>query len=145
MYDIVPSITYATCFNENPAELLLREKSAQDQRENLRLSKATHLLINWREIARYRSPGNYGFSSWPQRSDIERWIVDGIVERVEWPFGSEDAELFSVTSEKIGQRPPAPSTFEVAWAGNYVPVVHRSLQRTVSEVRRLEQFPQGRP
>lgn len=96
VFDFLPPIEYATCFNENPAEPRLRGKTKEEQRANLRAAQISHLLINWSEIARYRSPGNYGFSDWPQRSDIDQLLADGIVERVAWPFETMRAELLKV-------------------------------------------------
>ncbi len=96
VFDFVPPIEYATCFNENPAEPRLRGKTKEEQLANLRAAQISHLLINWSELARYRSPGNYGFGSWPQRSDIDQLIADGVVERVAWPFEAARVELLKV-------------------------------------------------
>ncbi len=53
-------------------------------------------MINWAEIERYRSPGNYGFSKWPQPSDIEAMIAADIVKRVQWDLGKDRADLLEV-------------------------------------------------
>ncbi len=135
VYDFVPDIEYATCFNENPAETLLRDKTVQEQQDNLRKSQVTHLLINWIEIARYRGPGNYGFSAWPQRSDVEQWINAGIVERVDWPFDSADAELFRVVRGKNEPRAVLPSASQAVRMGVVVPPKNRSQLLASDRVR----------
>jgi hypothetical protein len=96
VFDFVPPVRYATCFNVSIAEQLLRGASEDKQRENLRADGVTHVLIHWGEIRRYRSPGNYGFSDWPQRSDIESLVERGIFERVAWPFDPRLVELFRI-------------------------------------------------
>ncbi|MEZ6081607.1 MAG: hypothetical protein R3C56_39840 [Pirellulaceae bacterium] len=45
--------------------------------------------INWNELARYRSPGNYGFSGWPQREDIERLVSDRVLRPLDSPFAAQ--------------------------------------------------------
>jgi hypothetical protein len=92
-------IVYSTCFDRSPVEGLLRDKTVEQQRENLRAAGATHLLVNWAEIARYRNPGNYGFSDWPSREDIEKLLESGVIRRVAWPFAAEVAEMFEVADQ----------------------------------------------
>ena len=95
-FDFRMPIVYSTCFDVSPVEKWLRGKTAEQQRTNLHAAGATHMLFNWTEIARYRNPGNYGFSDWPSREDIEKLWESGVVRRVEWPFAAESAELFEV-------------------------------------------------
>ncbi len=75
-------VVYASCFNINPGERWLREKSIDDQRQVLVEQGITHIIVDWREIERYRSPGNYGFSDWPQRPDIDALIENGVAEEI---------------------------------------------------------------
>ncbi len=93
----VPLI-YSTCFDLNPAEQWLRGKSAAEQRSVLHDNHITHVLINWNEIDRYRSPGNYGFSDWPQQTDSQSLQSEGVLERIDWPVNG--VELFKVREEK---------------------------------------------
>lgn len=94
VFDFQPAIEYATCFNTPPGKLGLEGKSPSEQREWLEQRGITHVLVHWREISRYRSPGNYGFSAWPSRSDIELMIRNGVLHPVEnWPFDREEADL----------------------------------------------------
>jgi hypothetical protein len=95
-FDFRMPIVYSTCFDVSPVEKLLRAQSAEMQRVNLRAIGATHLLINWAEIARYRTPGNYGFSDWPNREVINNLLEAGVVCRVEWPIQAEVAEIFEI-------------------------------------------------
>lgn len=96
VYDFIAPIEYSTCFDVNPGEVYLKEKSRTDQLESLRQRSITHILIQWTEIRRYRSPNNYGFSDWPQPSDIQKLVDDGVVSRVDWEFPISFAELLEV-------------------------------------------------
>lgn len=92
---------YATCFNESPAELLLRNKSPDEQHRALVASGFTHLVIDWVDIRRYRSPGNYGFSDWPQPQDISSMVESGVFKPVETRFDPADFQVL-----EVGLAPP---------------------------------------
>ena len=101
VFDFEPPVEYATCFNENPGEALLMAGSPTEKRRRLRERGFTHVLVHWVEIERYRSPGNYGFSTWPQRSDMDALVDESVLVRVDWPF-TEFVDLFKVAE----QNPP---------------------------------------
>lgn len=93
------SVAYATCFDDNPGEAWLKDLPADQQSANLKTNQVTHLLINWNEIDRYRQPGNYGFSSWPQPSDIAELKRRRIVQSVSgWHLQNAGIELLEVLS-----------------------------------------------
>lgn len=96
VYDFRMPIVFATCFNTNPGETWLRGKTPEQQRAALHAAGITHILINWREIRRYRAPGNYGFSDWPQRGDVEQWISQGVAVPVPIAWEDEDVEILQV-------------------------------------------------
>lgn len=98
-FDFRMPILCSTCFDRSPAEMLLRGKTGEQQRANLRAVGATHLMVNWSEIGRYRTAGNYGFSDWPSHADIGELLESGVIRRVEWPIAGEAAELFQVITE----------------------------------------------
>ncbi|MGN6548061.1 MAG: hypothetical protein ACTHK7_23705 [Aureliella sp.] len=89
-------ILYSTCFDANPGEAMLRGKTPAEQTAALHEHGITHIMINWGEIARYRSPGNYGFSDWPQPADIEQMIASGVLSRIAWPLDKDSVELLKV-------------------------------------------------
>ncbi len=96
VFDFIAPIEYSTCFDVNPAEVYLKGKSRTEQLTSLRQRGITHILIQWTEIHRYRYPNNYGFSEWPQPSDIQKLVDDGVVSRVDWGFPISFAELLEV-------------------------------------------------
>ena len=91
----IPNL-YSTCFDRSAFEMATRESSIDRQRQNLESLGVTHVMIHWSEIARYRSPGNYGFSSYVQRELLQEMVDQGLLERVDWPVLSDVAELFRV-------------------------------------------------
>lgn len=96
-YDFRVPIVYATCFNTNPGESWLAATEATQQRKHLADQGISHVFVNWSEIARYRSPGNYGFSPWPQPADVELMERSGVLRRVEsLPFEAEAVALYEV-------------------------------------------------
>jgi len=95
-FDFLAPIEYSTCFDLNPGEDYLRAQTVEEQSANLEKNGITHIMIQWAEINRYRHPGNYGFSDWPQPADVQKLVDDAVVTRVEWGFPQEVAELFEV-------------------------------------------------
>ncbi len=78
-YDFRMPIVYATCFDRNMGEEWLRDQTPMQQHEHLKQAGISHVLINWNELQRYRSPGNYGFSDWPQRDDVSGLVESGVL------------------------------------------------------------------
>lgn len=99
-FQFEPRIVYATCFNETPGQAWLEGLSPEQQRENLLEHDITHIVVDWIAIARYRSPGNYGFSQWPQASDIEALIANGVVRRLGTEFSAADFEVLEVIQQE---------------------------------------------
>lgn len=97
-YRFERALQYATCFNTPIGEDELRNSSAEDQHKWLKLSGFTHILVQWSDIDRYRSPGNYGFSTWPTREEIEALVQSGVVRRLteDWPIDTGSAEWLEV-------------------------------------------------
>lgn len=97
-YRFERAIQYAICFNTPIGEDELRNRSVEEQRKWLKSAGFTHILVQWSEIDRYRSPGNYGFSTWPTREDIETLVQSGVVRRIteDWPVDIGSAELLEV-------------------------------------------------
>jgi hypothetical protein len=91
---------YATCFDEPPVKSLIAGMSAKEQRVALKDAGISHIVIDWTEIGRYRSPGNYGFDDWPSRWDVDRLIEDGVVENMQTPFSTASFQALKVLPPK---------------------------------------------
>ncbi len=92
-------IIYSTCFNDAPGESWLRDQASEKQRENLHANGVTHVMVDWYEIERYRSPGNYGFSDWPVQSDFKAMVEAGVLRPMQHPFPTDRVEIFEVVRE----------------------------------------------
>ena len=88
-------VVYSTCFDTNPGQAWLAGSDPAQQRAALAAAGITHVLINWSEIERYRSPGNYGFSDWPQPAHLEQLLRDQVLEPIKWG-GNDRVQLFKV-------------------------------------------------
>ncbi|MFO1064763.1 MAG: hypothetical protein U0892_12940 [Pirellulales bacterium] len=51
-------------------------------------------MVNWAEIRRYQSPGNYGFSEWPQPEDIDAMEQNGVIELMSIPEAADPSKPF---------------------------------------------------
>ncbi len=65
-YDV--PVEYSTCFNAVSLE-------------HLRERNIAFVLVDWSEIGRFRSPGNYGFPSNIQPDVFDKLVADGVLER----------------------------------------------------------------
>ncbi len=93
-YNIRKPVLYHTCFNACPLERMVSDQP-EETRQYLVDEGITHVLVNWQEIARYRSPGNYGFTNFIQIPLFERLCEEKILEYM--PDVSEDGvALFRV-------------------------------------------------
>jgi hypothetical protein len=71
-------ILYNTCFNETPLKEILSAKNTalEFQRRGI-----TFVLVDWAEIARFRSPGNYGYSEFVTPELFEKLVSDKVLKR----------------------------------------------------------------
>ncbi|MFM9117161.1 MAG: hypothetical protein ACKOU6_13475, partial [Planctomycetota bacterium] len=77
VFDLEVPITYHTCWNTSPLDDWLRGRSAAALRDEFERRGVSHVYFHWSEIARYRSPGNYGFPS-----DVTAaWVEEELVQR----------------------------------------------------------------
>jgi hypothetical protein len=60
-------IVYNTVFNDEILETLVRGRTPEHVRSDLARLGVTHVYVDWFEIERYRSPGNYGFTTFVTR------------------------------------------------------------------------------
>ncbi len=74
-------IVYNTVFNEENIELLARGRTPGELGEELHRQGITHVYVDWSEIARYRSPGNYGFTPFVTAEFFEELVRSGVLDR----------------------------------------------------------------
>jgi len=102
VFDIEVPVFYHTCWNKSWWEIWMKDRTTAERRSVLREHKISHVFFHWAEIARYRSPGNYGFSEYvSQQSVHEEFVKAGLLRPVPVPsrdgwLSPESGEVFEV-------------------------------------------------
>jgi 4-amino-4-deoxy-L-arabinose transferase-like glycosyltransferase len=73
-------ILYNTVFNEERIETIAKDRSPAEVGEELRRLGVTHVYVDWFEIERYRSPGNYGFTPFVTPALFSRLVEAGVLK-----------------------------------------------------------------
>jgi hypothetical protein len=81
VFDADFALLYNTVFDDSVFEQLTGQAQPDEILGRLRSAGVTHVLVNWREILRYRLPGSYGYAEYvqPQRfAELQSGGVLGI-------------------------------------------------------------------
>lgn len=99
-FDLEVPVVYATCFDPCNFERWMRDRTAEQRRAELLRQRISHIYFDWGEIARYRSPGNYGFSDWVTRDLVWNELVhqQGLLRLVPLEMDPARGELFEVVA-----------------------------------------------
>ncbi len=73
-------VVYNTVFNKETIETLARGKSPIEVRQALRSRGITHVYVDWFEVERFRSPGNYGFTPFVTPELFSGLVEAGVLE-----------------------------------------------------------------
>ncbi len=82
VFDYQVPVLYNTCFDPCLLENLAAGREPEEFRRVLHDRGISHILVHWAEIARYRSPGNYGFCQFVSEELFELWEKAGILEPI---------------------------------------------------------------
>ncbi len=96
VFDIQRPVWYSTCFDDCVFEQLVKDKTAAEIRAELQQRKIAYVYVDWDEIARYRSPGNYGFTPFVQPAVFERLAAQGVLEPMTIAFQGHAGRLYRV-------------------------------------------------
>lgn len=101
LYDV--PVLYSTCWNKTLLEEIF---TAPDPVAELEKRNIGLILVDWAEIRRFRSPGNYGFDDFVRREVFDRALAEGILERF---FPTQELEESPVVVYRVveGVRPTA--------------------------------------
>jgi hypothetical protein len=101
-FDLEVPVHYSTCFDQCLFERWMRGRSLAQRRDILRENNISHIYFDWSEIARYRSPGNYGFTDWVTRELVWSELVQDqrLLRRIPLPLEPERGELFEVVDDR---------------------------------------------
>ncbi|GAC1337708.1 MAG: hypothetical protein NVSMB14_04850 [Isosphaeraceae bacterium] len=104
VFHVEHAIVYDTVFNRQTFETLAEGRSAAEIHHDLRQQKITHIYVDWPEIRRYRSPGNYGFPAFVVPAVFDRLVRDGVLEPAPLASaeGVEGVRKAGVTSPETG-------------------------------------------
>ena len=73
------AIVYNTVFDDEIIETLTKGHAPAEIRASLARLGVTHLYVDWAEVARYRSPGNYGFTPYVTPELFSGLVRDGVL------------------------------------------------------------------
>ena len=107
-FDLEVPVTYNTVFDEAVFEQLARGRTPVEVRQALRDRNISHVYVNWNEVARYRSPGNYGITKFIAPDVFDRLVDSGVLARVP-PIEEGANELYRVllsSPERADDRNP---------------------------------------
>jgi hypothetical protein len=90
----VPAI-YNTTFDDSLLEQMARGRTPERLRQQLIERGISHVYVDWSEVARYRSPGNYGITKFIDPALFERLVAAGVLAKLP-PLADNPNELYRV-------------------------------------------------
>ncbi len=84
------AVVYNTVFDRDTFESIDRGRSPAEVRDELARRGITHIYVDWSEVARYRSPGNYGFTDYVTPDRFDRLVRAGVLSS---PISYDQAHL----------------------------------------------------
>lgn len=93
----VPNL-YNTVFDANLLEQLARDRTPEQVRKALNERGISHVYLAWREVERYRSPGNYGITDFLQPQVFDDLVAAGVLEELP-PLADDSGRIYRVKAE----------------------------------------------
>jgi hypothetical protein len=78
-FDLEIPVLYSTVFDDCVFEQIVRGRTPDEVRKELADRNVRYVFVRWNEIARYRAPGNYGFSPFVQPAVFDQLVDDGVL------------------------------------------------------------------
>ncbi len=78
-FHVTHPVVYNTVFDRDMFESIDRDRSPEAVRDELARRGITHVYVDWSEIARYRSPGNYGYTDYVTPARFARLVSAGVL------------------------------------------------------------------
>jgi hypothetical protein len=94
-FDLEVPNQYNTVFDRSIFEELVRDHSPDEVRKALLDRGISHIYVSWPEIARYRSPGNYGITEFLQPRIFADLVAAGVLQRLP-QLADHGGELYQV-------------------------------------------------
>ncbi len=94
-FDLEVPVLYNTVFDDSIFEQLARGRTPEEIRALLNERNVSHIYVSWREINRYRSPGNYGITPFLEPKVFVELVAAGVLEEVP-PIADDLGQMFRV-------------------------------------------------
>jgi hypothetical protein len=111
-FDLEMPAVYNTCFDDCQFARIFQGRTREERLATLKREGITHVFFSWVHLARYRSPGNYGYTSdYVTRELVHRELVaeQRLLRRVEFAApGDRDRTQEVLLQAELGE------VFEVA-------------------------------
>jgi hypothetical protein len=78
-FDLEVPVVYNTVFDDNIFESIARGRTPDEVRKALADRNISHVYVKWSEVARYRSPGNYGFTKFVEPAVFDALVKAGVL------------------------------------------------------------------
>lgn len=101
-YNFEPPVVYNTCFDDTLFDSILKDKTPEEARKALEEAGISDVLVHWGELGRFRSPGNYGYTSnFVQPEVFEELVKHGVLVPFEHEREPERSiQVFQVKGKK---------------------------------------------
>jgi hypothetical protein len=97
-FDLQMPVHYNTCFDDCLLCDWMLGKSAEERRDELARRQIAYVLVDWAEIRRYQSPGNYGFDPRFQPELVVELVEQGILGQ---PLPATSSTTFARSAREI--------------------------------------------
>ena len=101
-FDLEIPAVYNTCFDDCQFTRIFKDRTRSERLAILRDEKIAYVFCSWTHLARYRSPGNYGYTSaYPTRQRVHDELIgeQKLLEPIEIESDPAYGELFRVLRE----------------------------------------------
>jgi hypothetical protein len=101
-FDLDMPAIYNTCFDDCQFTRIFKGRSRAERLAMLREEKIAYVFCSWAHLARYRSPGNYGYlSDYPTPEMVHNELVrdQGLLIPIEIEADPQSGELFRVAEK----------------------------------------------
>jgi hypothetical protein len=95
-FDLEMRVFYNTCFDDCLFEQWLKDADGESRHRALRERNISHVYVDWSEINRYRSPGNYGFTDYVTPARMRQLVDQRILQPIDGVLDLRAGELFQV-------------------------------------------------
>jgi hypothetical protein len=80
VFHVEHPLVYNTVFDDETFETLAKGRFPAEVHAALKRLGVTHVFVDWSDIERYRSPGNYGFTPFVTPAQFDRLVTAGVLD-----------------------------------------------------------------